>query len=96
MALGTFWVEARQDGKISIGIEDYDVDFFDGGDHEMIYTLDSANLQKLEDALSQVQSGTLEEMIEKEFGVHLTKKNFKEWLQDRQIDYEYFFWTSYD
>lgn len=28
MVKGTFWIEEKKDGRVSIGIEDYDVEFF--------------------------------------------------------------------
>ena len=32
MIKGTFWINNAQDGRTSIGIEDYDVEMFDGMD----------------------------------------------------------------
>ena len=45
MEKGSFWIERKQDGRTSIGIEDYDVEYFGRMDHEMIYTLDAENLK---------------------------------------------------
>ena len=96
MEKGTFWLEPEPNGDITIGIEDYDVEFFDGGDHEMMWTMDHENIRKLTDVLSRTHTGSLEHMIEKEFGIHLDKRSFGKWLDENEIEYKYFFWTSYD
>ena len=96
MVKGTFWLEPRPNGDITIGIEDYDVEFFGGGDHEMTWTLDPENKKKLTDILSRTHNGSLEHMIEEEFGIHLDKKSLREWLDENNIEYNYFSWTSYD
>lgn len=54
MVKGTFWLEPKPNGDITIGIEDYDVEFFDGGDHEMMWTLGPENTTKLTDILSHL------------------------------------------
>ena len=92
--LGTFWIETQEDGNISIGVEDYDVEFFGGGDHEMIYTLDPENISKMESLLSKTWKTNLEEMITEEFGIHLA--GFGKWLDENDIKYKYFTWTTYD
>lgn len=96
MEKGTFWLDPNPNGDLTIGIEDYDVEFFDGGDHEMMWTLDPENIKKLTDILSRTHNGSLEQMIEMEFGIHLDKKSLCEWLDENCIKYKYFFWTSYD
>lgn len=94
MALGTFWLSRNIDGTATLGVEDYDVGFFDGADYEMTYKMDAENLKKFEAILSQTHEGTLEEMIEEEFGIHLNKKNIREWFEDNGIEFEYFSWMS--
>lgn len=96
MEKGTFWLESKPNGDITIGIEDYDAEFFDGGDHEMMWTLDPENTKKLTDILSRTHKGSLVQMIEKEFGIHLDQKSLSKWLDENDIEYKYFFWTSYD
>jgi thiamine monophosphate kinase len=93
MTKGEFRITEQADGKTSIGIEDYDVEYFGGCDHEMIYTLDPENLQKFMRAL-KCSRESLYQVIEEEFGVHLDKKNFGKWLQENEIKYDYFCWTS--
>ncbi len=94
MIKGTFWIEKSPDGKTSIGVEDYDVEVFGGMDHEMICMLDEKNLELLTKILSETHDGTLKEMIEEEFGIHLDKKSLSLWMDSKGIEYEYFTWTS--
>ena len=94
MTKGTFWISEKPDGGTSIGIEDYDVEFFDGMDHEMIYTLDPANLKLFTEKLSETHTGTFEEMLMEEFGVHLDRHSISLWMESRGIKYDFFSWTS--
>ncbi len=96
MEKGTFWLDWRKGGKVTLGKEDYDVEFFGGGDHEMLYTMDAENREKLTAVLSRTHKGSLEQMIEMEFGIHLDKKNLRKWLDENRIEYKFFSWTSYD
>ena len=96
MSLGNFWVERENSGKLRIGGEDYDVQWFGGGDHEMVYTFSPASAAELERVLGETQTGSLEQMIEAEFGRSLEKKRFSAWLEERGIEYDHFTWTSYD
>ena len=90
MTKGTFWLEEKEDGSVSIGIEDYDVEAFGGRDYEWIYTLDRKNRKKMTGILSQTQEGTLREMIAEEFGIHLDKKSMTQWFEENKIKYEFF------
>ena len=94
MEKGSFWIERKQDGRTSIGIEDYDVEYFGRMDHEMIYMLDAENLKLFTKKLSEKHSGTLEQMIEEEFGIHLDQKSISMWMESCGIKYEFFSWTS--
>ena len=94
MTKGTFWINAGQDGRTSIGIEDYDVEMFDGMDYEMIYTLDAENLRKFAGKLAETHPGTLEQMIKAEFGIHLDQKSISMWMDENGIRYEFFSWMS--
>lgn len=109
MVKGTFWIEERADGRVSIGIEDYDVEFFGGMDHEMIYTLDTENLRLFIEKLSETSGkqpgrvrpvfrkkniSSLKQLIEDEFGPHLDKKSISLWMDMKGIEYEFFSWTS--
>lgn len=94
MTKGTFSIDRRADGKTSIIVEDYGVEEFGGADYEMIYTLDIDNLRKLTQKLAENNQGSLEQMIEAEFGIHLDMKPFGQWLKDNGINYEFFSWIS--
>ena len=94
MIKGTFWINNAQDGRTSIGIEDYDVEMFDGMDYEMIYTLDVENLRKFAGKLAETHQGPLEQMIREEFGSHLDRQSISLWMEERGIRYEFFSWLS--
>ena len=94
MIKGTFWLEKKPEGGVTIWIEDYEVEYFGGGDYEWCYSFDQDNTNKLTDILSQSNSGTLEQMIESEFGIHLDeKRSMKVWLDENGIEYEFFSWV---
>ncbi|MBQ3369780.1 MAG: hypothetical protein IJG48_02040 [Mogibacterium sp.] len=93
MKKGTFWLNENKNGGVSIGIEDYEVEAFGGCDYEWIYTFDTANTLKLIATLSANNSGSLEQMITEEFGIHLDKKSMKMWLDQNDIKYEFNSWV---
>ena len=96
MIKGTFWLEEKSDGGVTIWIEDYEVEAFDGADYEWCYSLDKPNTDKFTDILSRSNSGSLQHMIEAEFGIHLDKKSAKQWLADNGVEYEFFSWVHRD
>ena len=96
MIKGTFWLEEKPEGGVTIWIEDYEVESFEGADYEWCYSLDAANTMKLTNILSRSNSGSLEQMIEAEFGIHLDKKSAKQWLDENGVEYEFFSWVHYD
>lgn len=96
MIKGTFWLEEKKVGGVTIWIEDYEVEAFGGADYEWCYSLDQENTAKLTDILSRTNTGSLEQMIAEEFGVHLDKKSAKQWLDDNGVEYEFFSWVHYD
>jgi hypothetical protein len=59
----------------------------------VVNTLDPENMQKFMRTL-KCSRESLDQVIEEEFGVHLDKKNFGKWLQENEIKYDYFCWTS--
>ena len=75
MIKGTFWLEEKPEGGVTIWIEDYNVESFGGADYEWCYSFDTANTAKLTNILSQSNNGSLKQMIENEFGIHLDKKS---------------------
>jgi hypothetical protein len=94
MTKGTFWLEERPGGGVTIGIEDYNVESLGGSDYEWSYTLDCRNRIKMTRILSMSQAGSLEQMIAAEFGRHLDKKSIRLWLNANGIEYEFFSWVS--
>ena len=96
MKKGTFWLDYRKEGKVTLGIEDSDVEFFGGADYEMLYTMDTENVEKLRTVLSRTHRGPLEKMIKEEFGIHLDKVQMSKWLSDHGIEFEFFNWVSFD
>ena len=90
MTKGTFWLVEQPDGGIKIGIEDYGVEAFWGGDYEWSYTLDRGNREKLTGLLLATHKGSLEQMITAEFGVHLDKKSVMQWMNENGIEYRFF------
>ncbi|MBR3124899.1 MAG: hypothetical protein IKF42_05665 [Mogibacterium sp.] len=96
MIKGTFWLEEKPDGGVTIWIEDYNVEAFGGADYEWCYSLNSVNTKKLTDILSCSNNGTLEQMIESAFGIHLDKLSPKQWLDENGVEYEFFSWVHYD
>ena len=96
MIKGTFWLEEKPEGGVTIWIEDYEVESFGGADYEWCYSFDPANTAKLTNILSQSNSGSLKQMIETEFGIHLDKKSAKLWLDENGVEYEFFSWVHYN
>ena len=96
MIKGTFSLIHEADGGITITIEDYDVEMFNGCDYEWLYRLDADNTAKFTEILSQTQSGSLEAMITDEFGIHLDKQSVKQWLEENGIEHEFYSWVHSD
>lgn len=96
MIKGTFWLEKKSDGGVTIWIEDYDVEAFGGADYEWCYSINQENTAKVTDILSQSNNDSLEKMIESEFGIHLDKKSIMQWLDENGVEYEFFSWVHYD
>ena len=88
--------QEKPEGGVTIWIEDYDVESFGGADYEWCYSFDPANTRKLTDILSRSNRGSLKQMIEAEFGIHLDKKSAKLWLDENGVEYEFFSWVHYN
>lgn len=48
----------------------------------------------MEEILSKTYSGTFEEMIEEEFGIHLDKKILRFWLKENGIEFDFYSWLT--
>ncbi len=88
-----FWV-TEDNGRISIGYEDYGVSQFGGGNFEMTYRLDEENSQRLVAELRKEYRGTLGEMIEAAFGKNFRDPDFRSFCRERAIEYSSFSWTG--
>jgi len=92
--LGAFNLEFHDDGSVDITQADYDVDFYGGMDVEATYTLDKENVSKLVDYLKKNHSGSLYDMMAKEFGKCFEIKSFLKACQDNGIKYTQFVWID--
>lgn len=86
-----------RDGDLGLSIEyeDYDVEYFDGADYEVHYSLNAESRKKLIGALqAEGRTGTLKEMILSHFGTCLEKDSFCCYCDERGIQYGLFTWNS--
>lgn len=94
MTKGTMLLKEHDDGSLEISYEDYDVEIFGGGDYEAIYNIDTENAEKLRRYLMKSHSGSMEEMLVDEFGIHMDKRSFASTCDENGIQYELFTWIS--
>ena len=94
MDKGSFILKEHKDGSIEISYEDLGVEFFGGGDYEVIYTLDAANAEKLKNKLQELYSGNMKELITAYFGECLDKEPFSITCKSWGIEYELFTWVG--
>ena len=88
-----FWV-SEEEGRISIGYEDYGVSLFGGGDFEKTYYMDEVNSQKFKEELGKEFSGSLEEMIEAAFGKNFRDPEFWAFCRKNGIQYSSSTWSG--
>lgn len=74
-------------GGVILEIVDYNVGFFGGGDYERRYYLNKENAEKLKVCLEVKHSGTLEEMLIKEFGKEFHLLEFQTFCKENDIKY---------
>ncbi len=94
MTKGNVIFVERDDGSVSLSYTDYNVEMFGGDDYEVNYVIDSENVFKLREYLAQNNSGTLEEMIINEFGIHLDKKSFAAVCKEQGVEYKLNTWIG--
>ena len=82
----------RDSGRgLYVNYEDFGVEFFDGCDYEVTYTLDQINRHKLwKELKAEGLEGTLEEMILAHFGSCLDQDSFDSYCTERHIRFELF------
>jgi len=88
-----FWI-TENDGKISIGYEDYGVSEFGGGDFEKTYYLDEENSEKFVSALKREYQGTLKEMVEAAFTKNFKDSVFWDFCKKNGIEYSSSTWSG--
>ena len=88
-----FWT-TQNDGKITIGYEDYGVSQFGGGDFERTYFLDKENSRKFVEALSRKYKGSLDDMIEAAFGKNFNDPAFWDFCKNNGIEYSSSTWSG--
>ena len=93
MEKGIFWLYWGEDGNVTLNIENYN---FGEGVYQMLYTMNAENAEKMAAILSRTNKGTLEQMIEMEFGIHLDKKNLRKWLDENSIEYKFCSWIPFE
>ena len=96
MIKGTFWLEEKPEGGVTIWIEDYEVESFGGADYEWCYSFYPANRRKFTAIRSRANSGSLKQRIEARCGIHLDKKSAKLSLDENGVKYEFGSWGHYD
>lgn len=94
MTKGKVTFVERDDGSVLLSYTDYNVEIFGGDDYEVKYVIDSENVVKLREYLEKNNSGTLEEMIINEFGIHLDKKSFAAVCKEQGIEYQLNTWIG--
>ena len=94
MTMGLAIIHDGPDG-LSVNCEDYDVEFFGGGDYKYTYTLDKPNRDKLWKILrAENTKGSMEDMIKEFFGASLEKTPFGSFCEEHGIRYELNTWLS--
>ena len=81
-----------ESGGVMLEIVDYNVGFFGGGDYERRYNIDKENEEKLETCLKLKHSGSLEEMLIKEFGKEFDILEFQKFCKENNIEYSVYTW----
>lgn len=89
-----FALTEKESGAIVIEYVDFVVSEFGGSDYERSYYLDGENAAKLKSTLSLLHEGSLEEMIEAEFGRTFNDKRFWDFCREHGIAYSSSSWTS--
>ena len=74
-------------GGVMLEIVDYNVGFFGGGDYERRYYINKADAEKLEACLKLKHSGSLEEMLIKEFTKEFRIRDFQAFCKENNIKY---------
>ena len=86
----------NNDGSLEIGYNDYNVEFFGGGDYDVSYTIEKKDAIILKEYLSTKHKGTLKEMLICEIGKNMSEIKFKKLLNTLNICPRRDSWISFD
>ena len=80
----------NDDGSAKIGYEDYDVEFFDGDDYELMYYLDENNFGLLLDSLgiSKNSNSNIEDHLIDKFGENFNSSKFEDFCNEKNIKFK--------
>lgn len=78
----------NSDGSAEIGYEDYDVEFFDGADYEVMYYLDKNNFKLLLDALGISKKDKIEKYLIDEFDKNFDSNKFEDFCKEKNIKFK--------
>ncbi|MFM1534046.1 hypothetical protein ABGF38_02425 [Helcococcus ovis] len=78
----------NSDGSAEIGYEDYDVEFFNGADYEVMYYLDKNNFKLLLDALGISKKDNIEKYLIDEFDKNFDSNKFEDFCNEKHIEFK--------
>lgn len=93
MTKGKISIEFLSDNSLSISIEDYGVELFDGMDYEFTYIIKEENIDNFCNKLGCTKENVKEKIIEV-FGESLEKQSINNWLKANNIKYDLHSWIS--
>ena len=93
MATSGILLNEMDDGSISVGYVDYNVEFFGGRDYESFYRLDKENADKLRAYLKGKGYRDLKEGLIIEVGKNFSDSKFCELCKKENIVYQYTSWS---
>lgn len=68
---------SKKKNGVEIGVVDYGVEMFGGGDYERFYVLDKENAKKLKAYLGVRHKGSFEDMLKEEYGENFEFMQFE-------------------
>ena len=78
----------NSDGSSEIGYEDYDVEFFDGADYEVMYYLDKNNFKLLLNSLGISKKDKIEKYLINEFDKNFDSNKFEDFCNEKNIKFK--------
>lgn len=78
----------NSDGSAEIGYKDYDVEFFDGADYEVMYYLDENNFELLLDSLGISKKDKIKNHLIKEFDKNFDSNKFEDFCNEKNIKFK--------